>query len=431
MKLLVFAHTPPPHHGQSYMVRLMLEGFGGDRRSQPTEVPGGYGIDCYHVNARFSSTPQQTGGFQFKKPLLLLGYCLQAIWCRFRFGIRNFYYIPAPGQRAALYRDWLVMLFCRPFFKRIIFHWHAAGLPCWLETSASGLARGFTHSLMDRVDLSIVLSQFNRVDAEKLVSKRIQIIGNGIPDPCPQFKQEILPKRLARFETRQPLLAGQAGGLHLARVLYLAHCTREKGLFDALDAIALANRRLASSSSQLRLHLTVAGEFLNTLERDEFQERLQNPDLQLPIPYRPLVTEANKDPDVSSPPSAIRYLGFISGPQKARAFAESDLFCFPTFYHAESFGLVLVEAMAFGLPIITTRWRSLPELFPPGYPGLVNIRSPDQIAQAFESVLREPTGEDLRELFLRRFTLQTFLSELAQALRTLETSRDQTLQFSA
>ena len=29
MKLLVFAHTPPPHHGQSYMVQLLLAGFGG------------------------------------------------------------------------------------------------------------------------------------------------------------------------------------------------------------------------------------------------------------------------------------------------------------------------------------------------------------------------------------------------------------------
>src|SRR5579859_6789185 len=103
MKLLVFAHTPPPHHGQSYMVRLMLEGFGGDRRRQRTEAPGGYGIECYHVNARFSSTPQEIGGFKLKKPIFLLGYCLQAIWCRFRFGVRNFYYIPAPGQRAALY----------------------------------------------------------------------------------------------------------------------------------------------------------------------------------------------------------------------------------------------------------------------------------------------------------------------------------------
>ena len=30
MKLLIFAHTPPPHHGQSYMVQLMLAGFGGN-----------------------------------------------------------------------------------------------------------------------------------------------------------------------------------------------------------------------------------------------------------------------------------------------------------------------------------------------------------------------------------------------------------------
>ena len=39
MKLLVFAHTPPPHHGQSYMVKLMLDGFGGDAAGQ-AEIAG-------------------------------------------------------------------------------------------------------------------------------------------------------------------------------------------------------------------------------------------------------------------------------------------------------------------------------------------------------------------------------------------------------
>jgi hypothetical protein len=29
MKLLVFAHFPPPHHGQAVMVELMLRGLGG------------------------------------------------------------------------------------------------------------------------------------------------------------------------------------------------------------------------------------------------------------------------------------------------------------------------------------------------------------------------------------------------------------------
>src|ERR1043166_5553748 len=133
MKLLVFAHTPPPHHGQSYAVQLMLEGFGGDRRKRKRPRTNESGIECYHVNARFSKTLEDIGEFQPLKLLLILYYCSQAIWCRFRYGVTNFYYVPAPGKSVALYRDWLVMFLCRPFFKHIILHWHAAGLARWLE----------------------------------------------------------------------------------------------------------------------------------------------------------------------------------------------------------------------------------------------------------------------------------------------------------
>src|SRR4051812_39332 len=114
MKLLVFAHTPPPHHGQSYMVQLMLAGFGGDHRKHSLDknraVPNGFAVECYHVNARLSQKLEDIGDLRIGKFILLLGYCAQAIWCRFRYGIRDFYYIPAPGKRSALYRDWFVML---------------------------------------------------------------------------------------------------------------------------------------------------------------------------------------------------------------------------------------------------------------------------------------------------------------------------------
>ena len=39
--------------------------------------------------------------------------------------LKIFYYVPAPGKRVALYRDWLVMFICRPFFSGVILHWHA------------------------------------------------------------------------------------------------------------------------------------------------------------------------------------------------------------------------------------------------------------------------------------------------------------------
>jgi glycosyltransferase involved in cell wall biosynthesis len=415
MKLLVFAHTPPPHHGQSYMVQLMLAGFGGDHRKGSRGSPDGgtmadLGIECYHVNTRLSKKLEDIGDLRLGKVILLLGYCLQAIWCRFRYGVQNFYYIPAPGKRSALYRDWMVMLICRPFFKRVILHWHAAGLAKWLELVVTMRSRSLTYRLMKRVDLSIVLSKYNRADAEKLFSRQVRVVSNGIPDPCPQFAEELLPRRKARFAARRKLLAGaplEAADLRDAgndprqvKVLYLAHCTREKGVFDALRGVALANQRLRQRQSPLSLRLLVTGGFVTAEEKAEFDQRMAEPGIA----------------------ETVNYLGFVSGEQKHRLLREADLFCFPTYYENENQPVNLIEAMAFGLPILTTRWRSLPELFPDKYPGLVNVRSPEQVADGLLALMDSETGEGFRESFLRSYTLERHLAGLAEAFTQLETT---------
>jgi len=75
MKLVVFAHKPPPLHGQSYMVQLMLEGFGGDRRKTHRANNGAErGIECYHVNARLSKELEDIGDLRVGKFILLLRY---------------------------------------------------------------------------------------------------------------------------------------------------------------------------------------------------------------------------------------------------------------------------------------------------------------------------------------------------------------------
>ncbi len=114
------------------------------RAGSPTAVANLHGIECYHVNARVSKELEDIGDFRLGKLFLLFGYCVQAIWCRFRYGVRTLYYIPAPGKHSALYRDWLVMFLCRPFYPRVILHWHAAGLAVWLETAIQRPARVFT-----------------------------------------------------------------------------------------------------------------------------------------------------------------------------------------------------------------------------------------------------------------------------------------------
>lgn len=411
MKLLVFAHTPPPHHGQSYMVQLMLEGLGGDHRQRrPGDTRPGdiHGIQCYHVNTRLSKTLEDIGEFHGAKVFRLLFYCLEAVWCRFRHGVTSFYYIPAPGKSSALYRDWLVLLICRPFFKKLILHWHAAGLGKWLETSRQIRTRALTYRLARQMDLSIVLSHYNMADAEKLLPQRVRVVSNGIPDPCPDFRPKLLPRRLARFAAREKLLAGRTlgaadyhetgGDPQTVKALFLAHCMEEKGLFDAMRSVVLANRILSEQNSPIRMKLLAAGTFVTGPERAKF-DRLM------------------KDPETAR---AVDYLGFVSGEGKDRALQLADLFCFPTYYLGENQPVNLIEAMAFGLPIVTTRWRSLSEMFSADYAGLVAIRSPEQTAAALLHLMTQETGESLRQMFLARFTLQAHLTKLAEAISTVE-----------
>ena len=409
MKLLVFAHVPPPHHGQSYMVQLMLDGFGGNCRRRKRATPNRFGIACYHVNARFSRGLEDVGAFQSIKLARLFLHCLEAIWCRFYYGVENLYYVPAPGKRVALYRDWLVMLFCRPFFKRVILHWHAAGLAKWLETSVQMRTRAATYRLFKPVDLSLVLSRYNFADAEKLLSRRIAVVNNGIPDPCPDFEQTILPRRRARRAARVKLFAGRpllpeeiqhAGGdPETVKVLFLAHCSRDKGLFATVEAIGAANRHLAARGVPVRMKLTVAGSFVTVEDRETFNHWLQKDDLH----------------------RVVEYLGFVSGADKDRVLREADLFCFPTHYLGENQPVNLIEAMAFGLPVVVTRWRSLPEMLPDDYPGLVSGQSSAEVAAALVRLATEHTGEISRRNFVVRYTLQAHLNALAAALRQVET----------
>jgi glycosyltransferase involved in cell wall biosynthesis len=408
MKLLVFAHTPPPHHGQSYMVKLMIDGMGGDRRKGEKNGGNDFDVDCYHVNARFSKTLEDVGEFHGWKMILVLFYCLQAVWCRYRYNVRNFYYVPAPGKTVALYRDWLVMFLCRPFFDKIILHWHAAGLAKWLETSVQIRSRAVTYRLFKPVSLSIVLSQYNLADARKLLSEQIRVVSNGIPDPCPHFNETILPRRRARSFARTKLLAGEiigdyemaktGGDPQIVKILYLAHCTREKGLFAAMEAIVDANRDLAARKLLLRMKLFVAGNFVTTDEQQQFDRLIHIPEYA----------------------AAVEYLGFVSDAKKEQALRDADLFCFPTQYLGENQPVNLIEAMAFGLPIVTTQWRSLPEMLPPDYPGLVSGQSPHEIAVALFILMSGRTGEQLRGNFLERFTLERHLVSLAEAIRSVE-----------
>ena len=147
----------------------------------------------------------------------------------------------------------------------------------------------------------------------------------------------------------------------------------------------------------------VAGEFLCDREREEFNARILQPDV------------ARRDP-------LVEYRGFVSGTNKDRLLEESDCLCFPTCHPAESFGLVLLEAMACGLPVVATRWRSIPEVLPSDYPGLVEPNSPPRLAASLIAQLGTDYDPQLRERFLGRYRETIWAEKMKQVLLSVEDS---------
>lgn len=390
MKVVVFAQTPPPLHGQSYMVELLVRGL----------QAADYGIEIFHVNAQFATTNQDVGRFRIGKVFRLFGYCLKALKHRFRHGARALYYVPAPPVRTPLYRDWIILSLLRPFFRHVIFHWHAAGLGEWIEKQP-GLTQSITRVTHGRSHLSISLGRFNERDAAIFRPRNTAIIPNGIPDPCLNFPEiqeafrQRLEQRLLAWNTPDAL---PANTIVPVRVLYLSLCSKEKGVFDAIEGVCQANRLCRSDNLLLQFELTIAGPFADAATEEFYRQTLAR---------------------LGNPPT-IRHLGFADTDTKSKLLSEADVFCFPTFYYGENLSLVLLEAMAFGLPILTTKWRSLPDLFAPNYPGLVEIQSPDEIAAAlFHLALRDDT-EGFRRAFLDNYTAETFVQNMAAAMRCLE-----------
>ena len=365
------------------MVQLLLEGLHrrvAEARSPITRVS--------HVNARVSAGSTEIGTFQPSKLLLLIKYCFAAVRAGVTGAANCFYYVPAPGKRSALYRDWIVLTLCRPFYRTVVFHWHGVGLADWLESEATSIERRITVFLLGSPSLSIVLSDFGRRDAEIVRSRKIAIVPNGIPDPCPDYSEAVLPARTARAAERRrgdPALPPS-----VFRLLFLASCTEEKGLFAALEATALANR----ANQPIHVHLTVAGDFGSAADRQRFEQRIAQDDLR----------------------DTVAYAGFVGPEQKTSLLRESDALLFPSLYSHEGQPVTVIEALAHGLPVIATRWRSVPELLDGPDAILVDGQDSAAIAEAICTAAHAQVSTSGRERFLSRYSVDRHLEAIEQAL---------------
>jgi spore coat protein SA len=113
------------------------------------------------------------------------------------------------------------------------------------------------------------------------------------------------------------------------------------------------------------------------------------------------------DLEAAAPPN-VKFMGYAASKDLARHLRTADVFCSPSIWN-EPFAMVNLEAMASGLPVVTTRVGGVPEAFTEGGGVLVPPGSSVALANALESViknpeLRERLSHEGRQAFLKRFT---------------------------
>jgi glycosyltransferase involved in cell wall biosynthesis len=86
---------------------------------------------------------------------------------------------------------------------------------------------------------------------------------------------------------------------------------------------------------------------------------------------------------------SVALLGDVSRERLAAEYINADLFCLPSVQ--EGFGIVFLEAMAAGLPVVACRAAAVPEVVLDGMTGvLAPPRDPAALARAIEDLLRQP-----------------------------------------
>lgn len=119
----------------------------------------------------------------------------------------------------------------------------------------------------------------------------------------------------------------------------------------------------------------------------------------------------------------LSYLGFLAQEDLPALYAGCRLFAYPSLY--EGFGLPIAEAMASGVPVLTSNCSSMPEVAD-GAAMLVDPLDVDAIAYALQRALNDEVWRiDARERGLRRAQQLNWDACVAQTLLAYKMARSQ------
>lgn len=366
--ILSIAQLPPPVHGASLMNNIVIQSEVIRQKFQ-MEV----------INLHFSESISNLSAFSWYKLKTVFKYAnriLKAILKK----KPDLVYFTLSASGYAFYRDLLYVIIIKLFRIKILFHLHGRGF--YKAGSKSWLAKKFQQYIFKN-QYVIILDKNLVSDLKDIINTEPFVVPNTSPIPMKSFS---ILKRIPDKE--------------IADILFVSNFIKEKGILDLINAVNI----LKTAGYKFKVKLVGA-------QSDISQEFLES------------YIRQNNLEDV------INVLGPLFDDKKIAEYSNSDIFVFPTYYKTEAFPLVILEAMQFGLPVISTFEAAIPSIIDDGVTGfLVTSRHPELLAKKIEILINDPglakkMGEAGREKFLKKYSMDIFEQNMLEIFEILSADK--------
>ena len=266
------------------------------------------------------------------------------------------------AERGSFYRKAFLVRTLNFFGIKTILHHHGAEFEPFYE-SLSDKQKKYVSDILEKADLNIVLSR-------RLVSM--------IADKAPAAKIEVLYNAVPVYE-HNPF------NMNAKNILFLGRLGKRKGVYDFLDALLILDSRM---NEDVKVYLCGDGDV----------EAVMAKVAQMGLEHR------------------IAHIGWIDS-AKREAFMKNTMINVLPSYN-EGLPMTILETMAYGIPNISTKIASIPEVINDGVNGFMitpgDIESlVDRIGMLVsDSLLRRKFSDDAYNFITDNFSLKNNIGHL-------------------
>jgi glycosyltransferase involved in cell wall biosynthesis len=261
-------------------------------------------------------------------------------------------YVATAHNWTAMLRDVPLVLVLPDTRRRLVLHFHGSESGS-LSRPGRTLFKALSRVLVTRSAAVLLLSHEEEDEWRAFCSRaRYEVVLNPFVTARSRDACEGLGKRSS-------IVGGQGVDPTL---LFVGRLIAAKGVFDLLEALRIVLRRR-------RCRLLIVG-------------------------TGPQANEVHARIDALGLSEEVSVLGYLEGTDLDAAYRVADVFVLPS-YFAEGFPLAVMEAMSWGLPVVTTRIRGCADQLVAGkHAVFVSAHHPELLATAIGQILDDP---DLRQ----------------------------------